>query len=316
MSTVLVHSLQSLGHWLASQGYRFVTPTPATHQRVNTRHANSATNLRDVFGWSRPFTEDMLDSRALGWLRDADLLEVAGENFCSRVRFSSIGEHLYAHSAYPTTDANAIFFGPDTYRFANLVAAELQARSLVPGARILDVCCGGGPGGIEAAICSKPAETGFADINETALDFARANAGLAGLGGAAFFQGDLFNPTDGLFDLVIANPPYLVDPARRVYRNGGGERGAGLSERIVLEGLTKLAPGGRLILYTGVAIIEGVDPFHKKISQFLQEKGAHFSYREIDPDVFGEELETPGYADAERIAAVGLVVHSNSRNSP
>jgi hypothetical protein len=33
-----------------------------------------------------------------------------------------------------------------------------------------------------------------------------------------------------------------------------------------------------------------------------------WSYAEVDPDVFGEELETPAYADADRIAAVVLTV--------
>lgn len=36
--------------------------------------------------------------------------------------------------------------------------------------------------------------------------------------------------------------------------------------------------------------------------------GGSTSYDEIDPDVFGEELEQPAYAAAHRIAAVGLVV--------
>lgn len=36
--------------------------------------------------------------------------------------------------------------------------------------------------------------------------------------------------------------------------------------------------------------------------------GGRTSYDEIDPDVFGEELEQPAYAAAHRIAAVGLVV--------
>jgi hypothetical protein len=31
-------------------------------------------------------------------------------------------------------------------------------------------------------------------------------------------------------------------------------------------------------------------------------------YEEIDPDVFGEELDTPAYAAVERIAAVSLNV--------
>ena len=49
-------------------------------------------------------------------------------------------------------------------------------------------------------------------------------------------------------DLIVANPPYLVDPAGRVYRNGGGSLGTGLGERIVAEGLPRLRAGGQLLL--------------------------------------------------------------------
>jgi hypothetical protein len=32
------------------------------------------------------------------------------------------------------------------------------------------------------------------------------------------------------------------------------------------------------------------------------------AYREVDPDIFGEELGTPAYADVERLAAVVAVI--------
>jgi hypothetical protein len=38
----------------------------------------------------------------------------------------------------------------------------------------------------------------------------------------------------------------------------------------------------------------------------LQLYASRFVYEEIDPDVFGEELDRPAYATADRIAAVGL----------
>ena len=31
-------------------------------------------------------------------------------------------------------------------------------------------------------------------------------------------------------------------------------------------------------------------------------------YEELDPDIFGEELETPAYRDVERIALVSAVI--------
>ncbi|MCY7319418.1 MAG: SAM-dependent methyltransferase, partial [Ramlibacter sp.] len=110
------------------------------------------------------------------------------------------------------------------------------------------------------------------------------------------------------FDLIVSNPPYLVDASARTYRDGGGPLGAGLSERIVAEGLPRLAPGGRLVLYTGAAIVDGADPLFEALQPLLQRRGWRFSYRELDPDVFGEELDLPAYQRADRIAAVALVV--------
>ena len=37
-------------------------------------------------------------------------------------------------------------------------------------------------------------------------------------------------------------------------------------------------------------------------------RGTRHDYRELDPDVFGEELERPAYAQVERIAVVALDV--------
>jgi hypothetical protein len=63
-----------------------------------------------------------------------------------------------------------------------------------------------------------------------------------------------------------------------------------------------------LILYTGVAMTSQSDPFLSTIIPLLAGANCTWSYEEIDSDVFGEELETPAYLHAHRIAAVGLVV--------
>ncbi|RYF44159.1 MAG: methyltransferase domain-containing protein [Comamonadaceae bacterium] len=305
-------SLEVLGRWLQGQGYRFTTVTPATHGRVNRRPSSAkAQDLRGVFGWSRPFAAALLPADMLALMREGGLLALGPDgDLASTVRFSSIGELLFAHSAYPTTQADAVFFGPDTVRFTALIEGQLHERALPVGARILDVGCGAGPGGIVAAlaaIASAPRLV-LADINPAALDHARANAALAGLERVEFAQGDLFGAVEGDFDLVVANPPYLNDAAQRAYRHGGGAWGGGLSERIVREGLPRLAPGGRLVLYTGAAIVEGSDPLLDALRPELEHCGWSWSYRELDPDVFGEELEEPAYAGADRIAAVALVV--------
>jgi methylase of polypeptide subunit release factors len=309
---VLTASLLRLAGWLAGEDYRFTTVTPATHARVLAREGQRvARDLRDVFGWSRPFAGTLLPQAALEPLRAAELLLPASDGLVrSAVRFSTLGRHLYAHSAYPTIQDDAVFFGPDTYRFVALVEDELRRRALPPDARILDVGCGSGAGGIAAALAAAEAAPRLvlADINPRALRFAAANAAHANCGSAWLVEGDLYGAVDGQFDLIVANPPYLNDSTRRAYRHGGGSFGEALSERIVREGLLRLAPRGRLVLYTGATVVAGKDTLLDILRPLLAECGWPWSYRELDPDVFGEELVTPAYQAAERIAAVALVL--------
>lgn len=320
-------SLVHLGAWLRQAHYEFTTVTPATHARVNARPgAGNARTLRDVFGWSRPFDAALLPVDALEAMQAGNLLAPQAGLFRSKVRFSSLGRMLFAHSAYPTQGADAVFFGPDTCRFASLIESTLRQQPLKEQARILDVGCGAGPGGLVAATqTGAPAdlvdlvdrvELVLADINPQALVYARANAELNGMPDAQCRQGDLYGATEGQFDFIVANPPYLVDPAGRVYRNGGGSLGTDLGERIVAEGIPRLRPDGRLLLYTGVPILGGRDPFLAAVAPVLQRAGCRFEYRELDPDVFGEELDRPAYAGADRIAAVALTVHQHSNARP
>ncbi|MBN9409472.1 MAG: class I SAM-dependent methyltransferase [Burkholderiales bacterium] len=305
--TACEDALVALGEWLRQQGYTFVTPTPATHARVLRRPAQGASSLHDAFGWSRPFGADLLPRPLHDVLAAAGLIDVAGGSWRSRVRFSSLADLLLSHSAFPTEHEDAVFFGPDTSRFARQIAAELALRPLSARPRVLDVGCGSGAGGLLAARAGRAARLVLADINPHALEHARANARLAGQQ-ATFVQGDLYAPVAGEFDLIVSNPPYLVDDRQRTYRNGGGPLGGGLSQRIVAEGLERLAPGGRLLLYTGAAIVHGHDAMREAVGALAHARGWPWHYEELDPDVFGEELDTPAYAHCDRIAAVGAVI--------
>lgn len=219
MALPVSEALILLGRWLGATGYEFITVTPATHARVMARDGlHTGQNLRDVFGWSRPFAAGLLPAKVLDWLREGGLLEESAGLLRSQVRFSSLQGQLYAHSAFPTLEADAVFFGPDTYRFAALIESELAAQPLAVGARILDIGCGGGPGGMAAARFSQASQPRLwlADINPRALAFAHANAALAGLAEVRFQQSDLYQSLAGSFDLIVSNPPYLVDlPPRR-----------------------------------------------------------------------------------------------------
>lgn len=301
---------------LAGSGYRFITPTPLTHQRVLAhRGAQLAANLRDVFGWNMPFKVascDGMTRELLAAMRGAGVLQTRGDVLQSAVRVASMGDDLFVHSAYPTTQDEAVFFGPDTYRFARFiqqVAASVQPPASQP-MRVLDVGCGSGAGGIVAARALAQLgvlDVWMNDINPLALQYTAINAHLAGVAVKPAL-GNALRAVKGDFDLIISNPPYLQDAAQRAYRHGGADLGRALSVRIAQESLSRLAPGGRLLLYTGVAIVGGVDAFLADMQPLLADDRFDWSYSEIDPDVFGEELEQPVYAHAERIAAVGLTV--------
>ena len=295
-----LHSLLALGTWLKRANYRFVTVTPETHRRVVARPPRRARDLTDVFGWNLPFHYDVVTPEIMDLLRAGHLVEEDENGRCmSRVRFSSLEGGLYAHSPFPTEAIDSVFLGPDTYRFCRAIRqAALEPKVVV------DIGCGSGAGGIVAGRNAK--KVILADINEKALLFAEVNAQLNDARNVETVRSDLLAGVSDVPDLIVANPPYLLDPLARTYRDGGGAHGEGLAVRIVEESLRRLRRGGTLLLYTGVTMVRGEDPFLRAVTPTLEAARAKVRYEEIDPDVFGEELSLPAYAAADRIALVLL----------
>lgn len=264
-----------------------------------------------MLGWSRPFRAGLLPPDVDDALRAGGLLEPApgGDGERALVRASTIADRLYFHSAWPTDTDDAVFFGPDTYRFVAALQRSLDALARAPGhaiRRAVDIGAGAGPGAIELALRHPEAAVYAADINPQALALAAINAELNGAAGVVARKSDLLDGLDGSFDLVLSNPPYILDPDGLRYRDGGGEHGAELSIRTVHAALERLAPGGSLMLYTGVAIVDGEDHFLAHIRDRLDQDCACWHYEELDPDVFGGQLDGEGYERVERIAAAWL----------
>lgn len=298
-------ALLRLASALEASGYSHTTVTPATHARINARPENAwARSAEDVFGWSRPFRQGVLPPQLFEAMREAGVLDAHGEGWAARVRFSTLRGRLFLHSAYPTTASDAVFFGPDTYRYADAIARHLAGDVRVR--RAVDIGCGAGPGALIVALERPQAEVFAVDINDTALQYTAINARLAAAERIVASHSDLLDGVDGEFDLIVANPPYLLDAQERTYRHGGGSLGEGLSLAIAALARTRLAPGGTLLLYTGTAIVNGMDRFRALVGPLLDAAGLDWHYQELDPDVFGEELAEPAYAHADRIAAVLL----------
>jgi len=263
--------------------------------------------LSDVFGWSRPFSRADFAEPWARLLVQAGALEQLDSGLVrSTVRFSSLDGLLLMHSRYPTDATDSVFFGPDTYRFARAITALSDRERDFRPARIVDVGAGSGAGGLYCSKLWPQAELHLVDISDAAVRFAEVNASVNGIA-ATIAISDVLAGVKEMPDLIISNPPYLVDSRARHYRHGGGPWGFDLSLRIVRESIQRLPAGGRLLLYTGTPVVGGVDLFLEAVTPLLHSAGSYL-YEEIDPDVFGEELERAPYSLADRIAAVSLTV--------
>jgi hypothetical protein len=302
-----LNNLQALLAAARAHDYAFTTVTPETHRRVLARReGEAARDLRDVFGWSMPFRRELLGAGLWDPLQAFNMVEPAGEGLWhSRLRISSAAGTLFLHSAFPTDAEDSVFFGPDSYRFIAFIEAELPA--LGQRRHLVDIGSGSGVGAIAAARLLPGARLTLTDINPFALGLAGANAKHAGLEAEVVEAEGLSGVADG-FDLVIANPPFVMDEGKRAYRDGGDLCGLRLSLEWAEEAMGRLPAGGAMLLYTGSAIVAGRDGFRDALDESAERLSCTLRYAELDPDIFGELLDEPAYRSVERIAAVGAVL--------
>jgi hypothetical protein len=303
----LDEALLTLLRLLKERNYRFVTVTPATHARI-TRRLNGyrAHSLEDVFGWSLPFSPGVVDRDIEQCLREGNAVEIGGDVMRSLIRVSTLHDCLFLHSAYPTTDRDAAFFGPDSYRFANLVITELTSRPPQAGDVVVDIGTGVGVGAIVVGQSFPKANIFMTEINRRALNLAQVNAKAAGIAPIPMHARCL----DGInkpIDIAMANPPYIMDDQQRLYRNGGGLNGSGTTMAMARFTLPRLAKHGRFILYSGSAIVSGEDTLKGRLARLAEDQDCRLRYWELDPDVFGEELANPQYAQVDRIALIAAI---------
>jgi methylase of polypeptide subunit release factors len=119
--------------------------------------------------------------------------------------------------------------------------ANLTVRR--PVARALDVGTGSG---IQALLAARHAEHVVAtDISERALAFAAFNYALNGVDNVELRRGSFLEPVAGeQFDLVVANPPYVISPETSLVFRDSGLGGDRVSADLVRALPSVLAEGG------------------------------------------------------------------------
>ena len=106
-------------------------------------------------------------------------------------------------------------------------------------------------------------------------------------------RSDVLNGIERRGDLIVSNPPYLVDRPARLssWRRRTGPRPFGPYR----QGQHRATLSGRPpVSLHWHAVIDGVDMFLRAFDLDWK-RGSQIPYEEIDPDVFGEELDRAPY---------------------
>ena len=144
-------------------------------------------------------------------------------------------------------------------------------KSQIPGSKpqILDVGTGSGVIALSLAEQLPDAQVHAADISEDALALARENAARLGLSDRVrFAKSNLLAEVDGVFDLMIANLPYISTQGRHLLSREvlhdpevalfAGAKGDELICALIEQAPPHLRPGGLLALEIGLGQSEAL----------------------------------------------------------
>ena len=162
-------------------------------------------------------------------------------------------------------DSRALVPRPETEELVELLKSEVRN----PESEILDVGTGSGVIALTLATEFPKARISGTDISEDALALARENAARLDLSDQVrFFRSNLLENVDGIFDLIVANLPYIAaqdrhtlsrevlhDPEVALFADGQGDE---LVRELIGQAPARLRPGGMLALEIGLGQSEAL----------------------------------------------------------
>jgi release factor glutamine methyltransferase len=179
-------------------------------------------------------------------------------------------------------DKRALVPRPETEQLVGILKSRIENRE----SRILDVGTGSGVIALSLAANFPEAKVTAADISDDALALARENAERLGLTNRVeFLSGDLLIYVSHVYDLIVANLPYVAASdretlSREVLRDPevalfGGERGDEIMRRLIETAPATLKPGGVLALEVGLGQADD-------LAALMAEKNYHDIKKEAD----------------------------------
>ncbi|MEP6909486.1 MAG: class I SAM-dependent methyltransferase [Actinomycetota bacterium] len=204
--------------------------------------SSEAASLAKLFLITVPVLLDEA-ARAIAPLRPEALVEMGLAELegglvrpCARV---SAYEGLVLASD-PPQDSDELDFVPGSSPAASRVERLTVRR---PVSRALDIGAGSG---VQTLLAAGHSEHVVAvDVNERALEYNRFNAVLNGASNVDIRHGSWFEPVAGeRFDLIVANPPYVVSPGSDILYRDSGLPGDAVSRMLLREAPRFLEEGG------------------------------------------------------------------------
>jgi methylase of polypeptide subunit release factors len=164
------------------------------------------------------------------------LLQVRQDRVKAMVRISPHRDLLIPFDAEPR--------GPDQVHGVAGAALTLSALTIRrPAVNALDLGTGSG---FQALLATRHATRVLGtDVNPRAIDLARFGANLNGTHNVRWCVGDWCQPLRrSFFDLIVANPPYVISPESDLRYRDSGALGADLCGQVVAQASDHLTDGG------------------------------------------------------------------------
>ncbi|WP_114389676.1 peptide chain release factor N(5)-glutamine methyltransferase [Notoacmeibacter marinus] len=252
---------------------------------AHVRQVLANAGIADHRSEARKLTLETLSIEPSSWLSDPD--QAVDEAMCRTVmeRANRLAEGVPLHrllgwrefhGLHLRLSAETLEPRDDTEALVELGVAALRGHDEREGVRILDL--GTGTGAVALALLAELPEAHAlgVDLSEEALRIAERNAAINKLERRfSTQQADWFDGLDGLFDLIVSNPPYIesnaIEELDRTVRDhdphlalDGGVDGLAAYRAIAAEAAAYLRPGGVVAVEIGRGQADDVEHIFAK----------------------------------------------------
>jgi methylase of polypeptide subunit release factors len=234
----LRHGLKGASPLGAALMDRRTAPPGCLNTLLRLLHLGKSVRYRDAI--------NALGEGEIGQLMRAGVLTRSGDFLQSHLKLERIGElALFCDFFDP--------FGQTPLRadyVMGVAPSSIMLAALTPRRAVETTCDMGTGGGYQALLAAKHSERVIAtDISPRCLNLAALNAKLNGVENVEFRLGSFFEPIgEECFELVIANPPFVISPGSRLIYRDGSMGGDLVSERTVRDAALHLEEGGMAVM--------------------------------------------------------------------